>query len=202
MLRRPLKTLDETLARKVAIRRGWVYIKRAASGPPPPKTDKEEAIDDLIRDTAVAFDFSPVLSGDRVQSQKVADDFIRELERAVSADESLAKPSREDLEARLLVVWPHLWRSLNAFRDRLRTAVQQQQPKPAANVSSLTPTRARGKKVEPGPDDQVWWGRRPKKGEWTRGPKPNEWRRKPGPTTSQKRQAPPRTWSRDPQRRR
>lgn len=193
LTRRPLQTLDETLARKVAIRRGWVYIKRTASGPPPPKNDKEEAIDDLIRDTAVAFDFSPVLSGDRVQSQRVADDFVRELESAVSADESLAKLSREDLEARLVQVWPHLWRSLNAFRDRLRTAVQQQRPKPSVEL----PSRARVReKLSPGPEDNVWWGRRPKDGEWVRGPKPGEWRRKPGATTSKKRVATPQRGSR------
>lgn len=114
--------LIETLARRIKVRRGWVYLKRAASGPPSPKSDKEEAIDDIIRDTAVAFDFSPVLSGDRIQAQRVAEDFVAELRRAVREDQSPSEPTEEDLEARFLQVWPHLWRSLNAFRDRLRVA--------------------------------------------------------------------------------
>lgn len=198
--RRPLSTLSETLARKVQIRRGWVYIKRAASGPPTPKSDQEEAIDDLIRDTAVAFDFSPVLSGDRLQAQRVADDFMQELLRAVSADESPSKPTPEDLERRLQVLWPHIWRSVNGFRDRLRVALLKQHRQKEKPMAAPAPEPT-ADQPEPDQPDERFWSRRPERKGFKRTPKKGSWKRKPGDTTSTKRQPAPPTWRRDPKAR-
>jgi hypothetical protein len=120
-----MRVVDEALARRKKVRHGWVYIHRRPTGPPPPTTEKEEALTDLIRDVAVNFDFSPVFSGDRRFSQKVAEDFIKGLREAVSADGSGADLTIADLEARLNKIWPWWYRALNAFRMRLNTAVNQ-----------------------------------------------------------------------------
>ncbi len=139
----------ETLQRKRKTRVGWVYIRRRAAGPPQPKNDKEEAIDDLVRDAAVNFDFSPVFSGDRIQAQKVADDFVAELRALVAQDESLEAPDEEDLERRVEVLWPFWYRALNKLRDRLRTALG-----PSARPS--LPEKGIGtlKKPEPEPEPE------------------------------------------------
>lgn len=121
MKRRPLKTLDEALVKRKRVRRGWVYIHKTPNGPPAAKTMQEEAIDDLIRDTAVSFDFSPIFSGDRRFAQKVAEDFINEmLEYAEDEDEITS----EALEKRVLSMWPWWWRALNTFRNRLHTMIR------------------------------------------------------------------------------
>ena len=114
--------LEETLARRKKIRHGWVYIHRRPTGPPPPKTPRDEALTDLIRDAAVNFDFSPILSGDRIFAKKVADDFIRTLRDYVSADGSLTGISQEDLNSRLATMWPWWYHALSSFRSRLHTA--------------------------------------------------------------------------------
>lgn len=116
--------LEETLARRKKIRHGWVYIHRRPTGPPQPKTHKDEALTDLIRDAAVNFDFSPIFSGDRRFAQKVAEDFVATLREYVSADESLADLTQEDLTERLLQLWPWWNLALRAFRDRVHAVTQ------------------------------------------------------------------------------
>jgi broad specificity phosphatase PhoE len=115
----------EALARKKKVRHGWVYIHRTPTGPPPPANSKEEALADLMRDVAVNFDFSPIFSGDRRFAQKVAEDFVRELRAAVSADASGMEISVEDLEKKLNQVWPWWYRAILAFRNRIHTATNQ-----------------------------------------------------------------------------
>ena len=119
------RVVDEALARRKKVRHGWVYIHRTPTGPPPPSNSKEEALADLIRDVSVNFDFSPIFSGDRRFSQKVAEDFVKELRAAVSADGSGSEITIADLEKRLDVIWPWWYRALNAFRDRLNTSANQ-----------------------------------------------------------------------------
>jgi hypothetical protein len=116
--------LVETLQRRHQIRKGWVYIRRRAMGPPQPKNEKEEAIDDLIRDAAVNFDFSPVFSGDPLQAQKVAEDFVAQLYRYAEQDQSGADLTRDDLSRRVNQLWPHWFRAINKLRNRLKTAVK------------------------------------------------------------------------------
>ncbi len=118
MRRRPLITLGESLARKKQVRQGWVYIKRPSGGLPQADDEDQKKLDGLIRDIAVNFDFSPIMSGDKVQAQQVADDFVDELRDRIKAE---GLPSVK-LELQVSRLWPHLWRSLNAFRDRLKTA--------------------------------------------------------------------------------
>lgn len=135
----------ETLQRKRKTRVGWVYIRKRASGPPQPKNDGEEAIDDLVRDAAVNFDFSPVFAGDPIQAQRVADDFIAELRALIVQDESLEAPDEEDLQKRVNVLWPFWYRSINKLRDRLRTALG-----PSARPSM--PEKGIGSLVKPEPE--------------------------------------------------
>lgn len=115
------RVLSEALARKKKVRHGWVYIHRTPTGPPPPRNLKEEALHDVIRDVAVNFDFSPIFSGDRRFAQKVAEDFIKQLREAVSADNSGAELTEADLITRLKKLWPWWFRGLSAFRDRIHT---------------------------------------------------------------------------------
>jgi len=112
--------LDETMARRPEIRKRMVYIRRKAMGPPPPETPEAELVDEMIREAAIDFDLSPVLSGDKLLAQRVADDFVRDLRKKVSADTEI---SDEDLEKRLEMLWPWFYRSLNIFRNRLKTAI-------------------------------------------------------------------------------
>jgi len=121
MLRRPLYTLTETIFRRKKVIPGWIYVRKAPMGPPLPSTPAEEALDDLIRDTAVSFDFSPLLSGDRRQAQKVAEDFAADV-RAAAAKDDLVKEG--DLEDRMAKLWPWWFRSLNTFRDRLKATIK------------------------------------------------------------------------------
>lgn len=114
--------LEEALIRQKKIRQGWVYLRTTPSGPPAPKTPKEEALADLIRDASVNFDFSPILSGDTNYAQKVAEDFVKTLREYVSADESLADLTQDDLDRRLSQLWPWWQRSVNSFRDRVHSA--------------------------------------------------------------------------------
>jgi len=109
-----------TLAKRPEVRKRQVYIRRKASGPPPPATIAAELVDDLVRETAIDFDLSPVLAGDLRFAQKVAEDFVAALRKQASADANI---SDADLNARLAVLWPYLYRSLNTFRDRLHTAI-------------------------------------------------------------------------------
>ena len=99
MDRRPLKTITETIFRRKKVIPGWIYIRKAPMGPPVAVGPVEEAIDDLIRDVAVSHDFSPLLSGDRRQAQKVAEDFVADV-RAAAANDDLVE--EEALTARLM----------------------------------------------------------------------------------------------------
>jgi hypothetical protein len=109
-----------TLAKRPEVRKRQVYIRRKAMGPPPPASLEDELVDDLVRETAIDFDLSPILAGDHRFAQKVAEDFVADIRKRASADPSLTEA---DVEARLTVLWPWLYRSLNTFRDRLRTAI-------------------------------------------------------------------------------
>lgn len=109
-----------TLAKRPEVRKRQVYIRRKASGPPPPATVEAELVDDLVREAAIDFDLSPILAGDLLFAQKVADDFVADVRKRASAVSGL---TNADLDARLTVLWPYLYRSLNTFRDRLRTAI-------------------------------------------------------------------------------
>jgi len=112
--------LDETMARRPEIRKRLVYIRRKAMGPPAPETTEAELVDEMIRESAIDFDLSPVLAGDKLLAQRVADDFVKDLRKRVSDDPDV---SESDLEARLNRLWPYLYRSLNIFRDRLKAAI-------------------------------------------------------------------------------
>ncbi len=109
-----------TLAKRPEVRKRQVYIRRKASGPPPPATLEAELVDDLVREAAIDFDLSPILAGDLLFAQKVADDFVADVRRRASADPNLTEA---DVKARLDKLWPYLYRSLNTFRDRLHTAM-------------------------------------------------------------------------------
>ena len=119
------RVLTEALARKKKVRHGWVYIHRTPTGPPPPTSPKEEALVDLMRDVAVNFDFSPIFSGDRRFAQMVAEDFVRELRAAVSADGSGADLKEGDLDDRLRRLWPWWYRGIAAFRNRIHTETEK-----------------------------------------------------------------------------
>jgi hypothetical protein len=121
MSRSPFATITETIFRRKKVIPGWIYIRKAPMGPPPAKGPAEEAIDDLIRDTAVSFDFSPLLSGDRRQAQKIAEDFMSDVRAAAEKDDLV---DSDLLDARLKKLWPWWFRSLNTFRDRLKAALK------------------------------------------------------------------------------
>jgi len=118
---RPLQTFTETIFRRKKVIPGWIYIRKAPMGPPPAKDPSEEAIDDLIRDVAVGFDFSPLLSGDRRQAQKVAEDFMADVRASAEKDDLVDGAL---LDARMAKLWPWWFRSLNTFRDRLKAALK------------------------------------------------------------------------------
>jgi len=120
-MRRPLKTISESIYRRKQVIPGWIYIRKTPMGPPLPSTPAVEAIDDLIRDVAVGFDFSPVLSGDKRQAEKVAEDFLEDLRAAAKKDELV---SEDALEKRITGLWPWWFRSLNQFRDRLKMSIK------------------------------------------------------------------------------
>jgi hypothetical protein len=109
-----------TLARRPEVRKRLIYIRRKAMGPPPPDSPAVAAVDDLIRETAIGFDLSPILSGDHRLAQKAAEDFVADLRERIGGDPSITP---ELLQARLDDLWPWLYRSLNAFRNRLHTAI-------------------------------------------------------------------------------
>lgn len=109
-----------TLAKRPEVRKRQVYIRRKAMGPPAPATIEAELVDDLVRETAIDFDLSPILAGDHRFAQKVAEDFVDAIRKKASADSDI---SDADLNARLAILWPYLYRSLNTFRDRLHTAI-------------------------------------------------------------------------------
>ena len=115
-----MEPIDETMARRPEVRKRMVYIRRKAMGPPPPETVEAELVDEMVREAAIDFDLSPLLSGDKLLAQRVADDFVKDLRQKVSADPAL---SEKELEARLQVLWPWLYRSLNIFRNRLKAAI-------------------------------------------------------------------------------
>lgn len=115
------RTLAETIFRRKKVIPGWIYIRKAPMGPPTAQGAAEEAVDDLLRDVSVSFDFSPVLSGDRRQAQKVAEDFISDVRAAAAKDDLV---DSELLEARLKTLWPWWYRSLNHFRTRLKATLK------------------------------------------------------------------------------
>lgn len=109
------RILTETLTRKKKVRHGWVYVQRTPTGPPPPTNPSEEALDDLIRDVALNFDFSPIFSGDQRFAKRVAEDFVKELRAAVEG----SSMKEEDMDERLSKLWPWWYRGLRVFRHRL-----------------------------------------------------------------------------------
>jgi len=110
-----------TLAKRKEVRQRDVYIRRKARGPGSPKTVGEALVDEHLREAALDFDLSPILSGDAMFAERVADDFIAEVRRRADADPDVTDA---DLGERLDVLWPFLYRSLNRFRDRLKTGAK------------------------------------------------------------------------------
>lgn len=110
-----------TLAKRKEVRQRDVYIRRKAMGPPTPKTVGETLVDEHMREAALDFDLSPILSGDIKFAERIADDFIAEVRRRADADPDVTE---DDLATRLDLLWPFLYRSLNRFRDRLKTAAK------------------------------------------------------------------------------
>lgn len=110
-----------TLARRKEVRQRAVYIRRQAKGPPAPKTAGEALVDEHLREAALDFDLSPILSGDPKFSERVADDFIADVRQRAKADPDV---SDDDVTARFDALWPFLYRSLNRFRDRVKIAAK------------------------------------------------------------------------------
>lgn len=127
-----------TLAKRKEVRQRDVYIRRRAAGPPAPKTAGEALVDEHLREVALDFDLSPILSGDVNFAARVADDFLAAVRSRAESDTDVTEV---DVTSRLNTLWPFLYRSLNRFRDRLKTGAKEVvQLKPAAPPKQLPPT--------------------------------------------------------------
>lgn len=131
MKRRPLHVLGEVLARRPAQMRRVVSFaplksRDPFSGPPNPENDEEEAVDKLVRDLSLRFDLSLLVSGDRRYTQQLADEFVRELNKAAR----LENIDLSVVRARMLVLLPWFLRGFKAFNDRLRTALKITRERP------------------------------------------------------------------------
>ena len=149
---------EVTLAKRKEVRQRDVYIRRKAMGPPAPKTTGEALVDEHLREAALDFDLSPILSGDARFAERVADDFIADVRRRAKEDPDVTD---DDVTVRLNVLWPFLYRSLNRFRNRLKTAAKgvvklkpqaapvQAAPVARVAVSAVKPPSGQSKLGEP-----------------------------------------------------
>jgi rRNA-processing protein FCF1 len=116
VVRRQLRLLDETLSkRRASVRKVLVYKPTQHGVLSLPRTD-DAKVDEAIRELALRFDLSLILTGDRRWAQQLADKFAIELldlaeQRGVS---------EEVLRDRWIASTPFIKKSTIAFIERVR----------------------------------------------------------------------------------
>lgn len=132
MERRHLQLLGEVMARRKAqLKRVVSYIplrsKDPFAGPPDPKDENEEAVDQLMRSISLRFDFSLLMSGDRRYTRQLAEEFVQELTKAAT----VKGLDQDVVRDRVTVLLPWFLRGFRAFNDRLRSSLRILRERPA-----------------------------------------------------------------------